>query len=80
MDDRGWKNFREMVSEGQEVSFVYKGEEWWISRLYNEEKSYLLTRSKDSYTQEFETEEEVFAKGMVEGRPLSDRKEEIDWE
>lgn len=71
MSEKEWKEFKEgIVNEEQELSFSYKSEEWWISRLYGEEKSYLLTRSKDSYTQEFRTAEELFANGIIDGKNL----------
>lgn len=42
MNEREWKEFKVgIVDEEQELSFSYKSEEWWISRLYGEEKSYL---------------------------------------
>lgn len=39
MDETQWENFRQaIVEEGQELSFDLNGEEWWISRLHDEEK------------------------------------------
>lgn len=78
MDKQGWKNFQEMIDEGQEISFNFKGEEWWISRLYDEEKSYLLT-APDTYTQFFKTADELYKNGMMDGKPFIERVPEIDW-
>ena len=70
MNDQEWQEFKEAIEEGQELSFDYKGEEYWISRVLREEKSFLLTRSSDSYTQEFTTSDELFMVGLVEGKPF----------
>nr|WP_146552822.1 hypothetical protein [Rummeliibacillus sp. SL167] len=68
-----------MVNEEQELNFFYKSEEWWISRLYGEEKSYLLTRSKDSYIQEFRTAKELFENGMIDGKKFKERVPDLKW-
>ncbi|GIN92755.1 hypothetical protein J22TS1_38060 [Siminovitchia terrae] len=79
MDKETWEEVRKAIEdEGQEMSLYYNDEEWWISRLYGEEKSFLLTRSKDSYTQEFETAEELFTKGVVDGKPFIERVKDFD--
>lgn len=73
MTEKEWQEFRFAVEvEEQELAFYYKGEEWWISRLYGEEKNYLLTRSKNSYTQEYRTAVELFNNGIVDGKPFID--------
>ena len=72
MDDKVWKEFKEAIEEGQELAFDYKDEEWWISRV-PEEKSFLLTRGKYSYTQRFDTAQELFNKGIVDGKPFIER-------
>lgn len=76
MDKETWTTVQEAIDEGQELSFDYKGEEWWISRV-DGELSFLLTRSSDSYTQYFKTAEELYTKGMIEGKPFIDRIEEL---
>lgn len=79
MDKQGWQNFQEMIDEGQEISFDFNGEEWWISRLHDEEISFFLTRSKDSYTQGFRSADELYKNGMMDGKPFIERVPEIDW-
>lgn len=76
MDKETWTTVQEAIDEGQELSFDYKGEEWWISRV-DEELSFLLTRSSDSYTQYFKTAEELYMKGMIEGKTFIERIEEL---
>lgn len=80
MNEKEWKEFKEgIVDEEQELNFFYKSEEWWINRLYGEEKSYLLTRSKDSYTQEFRTAEELFVNGIIDGKKFIERVPDLEW-
>lgn len=80
VSEKEWKEFKEgIVDEEQELSFSYKSEEWWISRLYGKEKSYLLTRSKDSYTQEFQTAEELFTNGIIDGKKFIERVPDLEW-
>lgn len=79
MKDNEWKEFKKaFVDEQQEVFFYYKGEEWWISRLYGKEKSYLLTRSRDGYTQEFRTAEELMNDSDMDGKPFIERVPEFE--
>lgn len=75
MTEKEWQEFRFSVEvEEQELAFYYKDEQWWISRLYGEDKSYLLTpHSKNSYTQEFRTAAELFTNGIVDGKPFIER-------
>ena len=68
MDQKIWQDFRkDIVDDHQELPFYLDGKEWWISRLYGEEKSYLLT-APNSDTQFFKTAEELFEKGIVHGK------------
>lgn len=68
MDKKTWEEIKfAIVEEGQEIPFDLDGEEWWISRLYDKEKSYLLT-APNSDTQFFATAEELFEKGIVNGK------------
>ena len=76
MDRKVWQEFREAIEEGQELAFDYKDEEWWISRV-PEEKSFLLTRSKDSYSQAFKTAEELFKHGIIDGKPFIERIKDL---
>lgn len=76
MDEKVWKEFKEAIEEGQELAFDYKDEEWWISRV-PEEKSFLLTRSRDSYTQAFKTAEELFKQGIIDGKPFIERIKDL---
>ncbi|WP_397538899.1 hypothetical protein [Rummeliibacillus pycnus] len=77
MDEKVWKEFKEAIEEGQELAFDYKDEEWWISRV-PEEKSFLLTRSRDSFTQAFKTSDELFNNGIIYEKPFIDRIKEIE--
>ena len=78
MDLNSWEEVRKAVEdEEQEICLIYNDEEWWISRLYGEEESFLLTRSKDSYTQRFNTAKELFNKGIVDGKPFIERIEDF---
>ncbi|WKK70040.1 hypothetical protein [Brochothrix thermosphacta] len=76
MDQNTWKKFQEAIEEGQEISFDYKNEEWWISRV-EEERSFLLTRSSDSYTQSFTTAEELYKKGIIDGEKFINRVKDL---
>lgn len=76
MDEETWKAVQAAIDEGQELSFDYKGDVWWISRV-NEEKSFLLTRSSDSYTQRFETAESLYENGLIDGKPFIQWIEEL---
>lgn len=68
--------FQERIANGEEFSFTYKNNEYWIS--HNPGECY-LTRVRGSYTQEFETSETLFKKGTIEGRLLSEISMDIDW-
>lgn len=76
MDEETWLEVQQAIDEGQELSFDYRGEEWWISRI-DDERSFLLTRSSDSLTQYFKTAEELYEKGMIDGRPFTERIAEL---
>ena len=67
---------KERVAIGEEFSFNYKNDEYWISQNPD---GYYLTRVKGSYTQEFDTSESLFENGMIEGRLLSEIYMDIDW-
>lgn len=60
--------FQEGIAIGEEYSFIYQNEEYWISQ--NPGADY-LTRVRGSYTQEFEASEALFKNGTIEGRLLS---------
>lgn len=78
MDQETWEAVQEAIDEGQELSFDYKGDEWWISRV-DEEKSFLLTRSSDSYTQYFATAEELFENGLIDGKKFIESVPDLKW-
>lgn len=74
MDQKSWEEVRRAIEdEEQERLLYYNDEEWWVSRLYGEEKSFLLTRGKDSYTQRFATAQDLFNNGIVDGKPFIER-------
>ncbi|MCQ1530218.1 hypothetical protein [Lutispora saccharofermentans] len=57
----------ERVTWGEEFSFKYNNEKYWISQ--NKDGRY-LTRVRDSYTQGFKTTAELFEKGRIEGKTI----------
>lgn len=59
----------ERVGWGEEFSFYYQDEQYWISR--NENGLY-LTREKDSYYQSFKTSEDLFLNGRIDGQSIKD--------
>lgn len=59
-----YKELLERVGWGEEFSFYYNGEQYWISQ--NSEGQY-LTKVNGSQTQCFKTSEELFQNAKVEG-------------
>lgn len=76
MDSETWEQVKEAIDEGQELSFDYKGDEWWISRVQADD-SFLLTRSSDSDTQYFKTAEDLYQHGFIDGKAFIDRVPEL---
>ncbi len=76
MTQDDFKEFQERIGWGEELNFYYKNEEYWISRNLN---GCHLTKVKGSITQTFVTSEELFQKGRIEGKFLTDIYEDIDW-
>lgn len=76
MNEETWLEVQQAIDEGQELSFDYKGEEWWISRI-DAERSFLLMRSSDCFTQYFKSAEELYEKGMIDGKPFIERITEL---
>lgn len=68
--------FQEGIAIGEEYTFTYQNEEYWISQNPG---VFYLTRVKGSYTQEFETSEALFKNGKIEGRLLSEIYKDIEW-
>ncbi|GGI11502.1 hypothetical protein [Gottfriedia solisilvae] len=68
--------FQEGIAIGEEYSFTYQNEEYWVSQNPG---AYYFTRVRDSYTQEFETSEALFKIGKIEGRLLSEIYMDIEW-
>jgi hypothetical protein len=64
------------VASGEEFCFYYNNEEYWISQ---NPEGYYLTRSRDSFSQEFDTSHALFKKGRIEGKLLSEIYSEIEW-
>ena len=62
-----YQELTERVAHGEEFSFFYHGEEYWISQ--NKDGRY-LTRSRGSITQSFKTAEDLFSNGRIEGKTL----------
>lgn len=57
------------VANGEEFCFDFNNEEYWISQNPD---GYYLTRSRDSFSQEFDTSEALFENGRIEDKLLSD--------
>ena len=54
---------------GDELNFYYKNDEYWISHI--QDKSF-LSRTKDSYTQEFCGHKELFEHATIESKKISE--------
>ncbi|WP_330502666.1 hypothetical protein V2I71_12720 [Peribacillus frigoritolerans] len=64
--------FQEGIAIGEEYSFTYQNEEYWISQNPG---AYYLTRVRGSYTQEFEASEALFKNGdtkVIEAKAVID--------
>ncbi|MBE7031467.1 MAG: hypothetical protein E7401_00720 [Ruminococcaceae bacterium] len=57
------------VAWGEEFFFFYNSEKYWISQ---NELGLYLTRVKDSYTQSFNTAQELFENGLVDGKTIAE--------
>lgn len=78
MTKEEWEQFRKEIEEhDQELSFDYKNEEWWISRV-PEEKSFLLS-APNSDTQYFETAEALFMQGIIDGKTFIEQVPNLEW-
>ncbi|MCM1027354.1 MAG: hypothetical protein NC432_13040 [Roseburia sp.] len=62
-----YEEIKERVGWGEEFLFYYNNEEYWISQ--NEPWRY-LTRVRGSVSQEFQSTEELFENGRIEGKSL----------
>ncbi|MCK1985759.1 MULTISPECIES: hypothetical protein [Peribacillus] len=68
--------FQEGIAIGEEYSFIYQNEEYWISQNPG---SYYLTRVRGAYTQEFKTSEALFKYGTIEEKLLSEIYMDFEW-
>lgn len=68
MSEKEYLEFQKLISMGDELNFYYKDDEYWIS--HSLEKSF-LSRTKDSYTQEFNSYKELFDNATIEGIGIS---------
>lgn len=66
----------ERVGWGEEFSFYFQNECYWISK---NEEGYYLTREKDSLTQSFRTSEELFQEGRINGKTIFELWELIEF-
>ena len=71
-----FKEFQERIGWGEEFNFYYQDEEYWISQ--NSDGCY-LTKVKGLFTQEFNTKEQLFQRGTINGKRLSELYQDIDW-
>ncbi|WP_153733150.1 hypothetical protein [Sporosarcina obsidiansis] len=72
-----YEEFQKLIGMGEELNFYYRGDEYWISHTPG--KSY-LTRSEDSYSQEFSSHEQLFERGMIDRIHLYDLLNELVWQ
>lgn len=63
------------ISIGEEISFIYKGDRYWISQ---DLKKYYLSRVKDSFTQDFNSIDELFENATIDGKTLSSIYNELE--
>lgn len=76
MDIQEYLDLIKSIKLGDEIALYYKGDEYWIS--HTREGKTLLTRSKDSYSQYFDSPDELFEHGKIEGQYLKDMYQDID--
>lgn len=69
-----YKEIVERVGWGEEFSFYFQGEQYWISQ--NVDGRY-LTKVNDEYTQCFKSAEDLFANGKIEGKTIAQIWEDI---
>lgn len=68
MTEKEYLEFQKLILMGDELNFYYKSDEYWIS--HNASKSF-LSRTKNSYTQEFSGYKELFENATIEGVKIS---------
>ncbi len=71
-----YKEIKERVGWGEEFSFYYNDKQYWISQ--NDPKKRYLTKVEGSETQEFQSTDELFKLGRVEGKSLLEIWDEIE--
>ncbi|MET4559660.1 hypothetical protein ABIA69_000803 [Lysinibacillus parviboronicapiens] len=76
MTEKEYLEFKNTIAMGDELNFYYKNDEYWIS--HNPGKSY-LSRTRDSYTQEFNGYEELFEKATIDSIKISDIYPSLKW-
>ncbi|WP_107924374.1 hypothetical protein [Lysinibacillus parviboronicapiens] len=76
MTEKEYLEFKNTIAMGDELNFYYKNDEYWIS--HNPGKSY-LSRTRDSYTQEFNGYEELFKKATIDSIKISDIYPSLKW-
>ncbi|MGE7674627.1 hypothetical protein ACQKMV_13755 [Lysinibacillus sp. NPDC094403] len=69
MTEKEYLEFQKLISMGEELNFYYKNDEYWIS--HNPGRSF-LSRTKNSYTQEFSGYKELFENATIEGTKISE--------
>ena len=69
-----YQEIMKRVEWGEEFSFYYKKDQYWISQ--NGSVRY-LTRVRGSETQEFQNTQELFENGRVEGKSIFEIWEDI---
>lgn len=65
-----------MCARGEEFNFSYQNEKYWISQNLED---FYKTKVNGSITQEFNTSEQFFMNGTIEGILLSEIYMGIEW-
>ncbi|MGA9290080.1 MAG: hypothetical protein WBV93_17255 [Anaerobacillus sp.] len=76
MTKEQFKEFQYGIYIGEEFNFNYESDEYWISQ---NEKGYYLTKVNGSVTQEFNTANQLFEEGKIDGRFFSEIYKDIEW-
>lgn len=66
-NDISYEKIKERVDWGEEFLFCYENEDYWISQKNS--KRY-LTRVRGGITQEFQSTDDLFEQGRIEGKSL----------
>ncbi len=60
---------------GEEFQFFLHDESYWISQNSN---GFYLTRETDSFSQSFNTADELFQNGKIDGKPIIELWDKVE--